>query len=227
MAPDSCVATSVLCVSCNSASRRLSARLCLSPAHAPPLHWKPVIATGHTGWRWLPAIVAAIDCHRRHRDRNHNQDHDIELGHPGFLRGNTLSFQQCTGSSTAPSSSRFPFRSAQSALAPRVTESLCRRSGPKYRVNGPGIFQDNRCIKSNGAPVDAPHRSRYSRNTGFGTSTPTRGPARQPRRWTWVLPRALRLPSKSAVCLHSCRRVAAVRFAFLGGRHSRPFTIRR
>ena len=32
-----------------------------------------------------------------------------------------------------------------------------------------GISQDNQCIKSNGATVDALRVWRYSRNTGFGT----------------------------------------------------------
>ena len=189
----------MFCGSRISASRRLSAPLCLSPAHRRPC----------IGSKRRPAKQNESQSSRRHRDRNHNQDHDIELGHPRFLRAAFLSSQQCTGSSTAPVLIPFPFsicsigscvRSYLISVSSKRAEILHYHpvSSVTTRASKVMVRWLTRCVARatlaipDLVPITNPRFRKAVWNTDFR------------------LPRALRLPSKTAVSIHA-RRAASVR----------------
>lgn len=149
----------MFCGSRISASRRLSAPLCLSPAHRRPC----------IGSKRRPAKQNESQSSRRHRDRNHNQDHDIELGHPRFLRAAFLEFPAVyrIEHGTRPHLVSL-FDLLNRLLRPELPNLRVVEAGRNTALP-PGIFRDNPCIESNGALVDALRRPRYSRNTGLGT----------------------------------------------------------
>ncbi len=112
----------------------------------------------------------------------------------------------------------FPISVCSSAPAPLVPASLRRRT--PQSVSTSGISPDNRCIKSNGAPVDALASARATLAVPDLVLDTNPRPRKAARNLDFRLPRALRLPQNQPfVCIRAALSSAGARF--LGGRSSR------